>query len=191
MKKKLLLQSCCGPCSTTGIKRLEEEFDITLFFWGSNIHPKEEYLKRLEALNMVNAAFLQGKESIVVPYNAIEYFEAIKGMENEIEGGKRCDLCFELRLEACAKTAKEKGFDTFASTLTVSPHKNAKKIDEIGFALEEKYGVPYFSTNLKKQNGFLLSTQLSKQLNLYRQNYCGCIFSKQRGYQGAEEDESE
>lgn len=188
MKQKLLLQSCCGPCSTTAIKRLEAEYDLTLFFWGNNIHPQEEYTKRLAAQLQVNQAFLASRNIIIVPYDPNLYYNGIKGLELEEEGGARCDKCFELRMEACARQAKADGYDLFASTLSVSPHKNSKEINSIGLMLQQKYGVPFLQTDLKKQNGFLQSTQYSKQLGLYRQNYCGCSFSLKKGYLGDHED---
>ena len=176
-KPTLLLQGCCGPCSTAVIKKLEEQFDVYLFFWGSNIFPKEEYDKRLEALMTVNQNFLNGKDAIVAPYNEEEYLESVKGLEKEPEGGYRCEKCFELRMYACAKKTKEMGYNYFASTLSVSPHKNAKIIAEVGKRAEEKFGVKFFEQDFKKENGFLLSTTLSKELGIYRQNYCGCKFS--------------
>ena len=175
-RPKLLLHACCGPCCTYAAESLREFFDITIFYFNPNTHPEAEYRKRLEALKKLAEHFslplLEGD------YEPQEFFSRVKGMEQLPEGGERCAECFRIRLEETAKKAKEFGFDFFCSTLSVSPHKNASLINEIGETLAEKYGVPHLPNDFKKKNGFFRSTELSKELGLYRQDYCGCVFSK-------------
>ena len=181
-KKKILLQSCCAPCSTAVIERLAEEFDITILYYNPNIYPEEEYIKRkneelkyIEILHdtkpEVNIDFLD------CGYDNITFYNAVKGLENEREGGARCAVCFKVRLEKTAMLAKQKRYDVFGTTLTVSPHKNAELINAIGKALEKEYGVMFLESNFKKQNGYKRSVELAKENNLYRQNYCGCEFA--------------
>ena len=159
--KKLLLQACCGPCATYALEVLSQKYQVTVFFWGSNIHPREEYDRRLEAIKKVSP------QAIIVPYNKTEFLNAIKGLENEPEGGARCARCFELRLRATAEYAKAHGFDYFASSLTISPHKDIALINKIGTQFEK-----YLPTDFRA--GFQKSIELSKKLGIYRQNYCGC-----------------
>lgn len=174
-KPKLLLHSCCGPCSSSVLNRISNFFDVTVFYYNPNIHPKEEYLHRkseqIRLLKELNIKFMD------CDYNQNEYFDCIKGLEEEKEGGKRCNSCFYLRLNKTAKQAKENNFDYFGTTLTVSPHKNAQVINEIGKELENIYNIGFLYADFKKENGYLKSIELSKQYNLYRQDYCGCIFS--------------
>ena len=177
-KKKMLLHSCCGPCSTAVIDRLKEDFDLTIFYYNPSIYPKEEYIHRLnEQKRYVSEAGL----NIVVIDGTYEdydiFYQGYKGLENEKEGGARCNICFALRLEKTAEYAKKKNFDIFATTLTVSPHKNAKIINEIGQNISKKYDIDYLVADFKKQDGFLKSIRFSKEYNLYRQDYCGCKFS--------------
>lgn len=178
MKKKMLLHSCCGPCSTTCIDRLKDEYDLTVFYYNPNIYPEEEYLHRLgEQIRYVKEA---GLNVVVIDgtYDDSEMFlNAYKGYEEMKEGGSRCEICFNLRLDKTASYAKEHGYDIFATTLSVSPHKNAKLINEIGQKLSQKYDVEYLVTDFKKQDGYLNSIKKSKEYNLYRQNYCGCKYS--------------
>lgn len=176
-RQKLALHSCCGPCSTYVIEYLSEFFDITVFFYNPNIHPKEEYLLRLNEQKRL--CKILGIEMVDCDYDATGYFEFVKGFENEMEGGKRCALCFEMRLDYVAKKAKEMGFELFATTLTVSPHKNAMLINSIGESIAKKREIQWLPSDFKKRSGYLRSIRLSEQYNLYRQNYCGCIFSKQ------------
>lgn len=173
---KLLLHSCCGPCSSSVIERLRDYFDITVIYYNPNIEPKEEYEKRkseqLRLLNELEIKFMD------IDYLNNEYHKKIKGYENEPENGLRCPLCFELRLDKTASKAKENNFDYFGTTLTVSPHKNSKIINEIGLKLEEKYGVKFLLSDFKKEDGYKRSIELSKKYDLYRQDYCGCLYSK-------------
>ena len=174
-RPRLLLHSCCGPCSSYVLEYLSDYFDITLFFYNPNIQPAEEYEKRLSAQKQLlerakhknPVAFLAGE------YEPQRFFEAVKGLENCREGGARCEKCFELRLSKAAEIAKKGGFDYFATTLTVSPHKNAVLINEIGGRYQN-----YLPSNFKKREGYKRSIILSKEYELYRQDYCGCIFSK-------------
>lgn len=173
---KILLHSCCGPCSTSVINKLKNDLDITILFYNPNIEPLEEYEKRkeeqLKVLKRLNIKYLD------IDYLNEEYRDAVKGYENEPEGGARCTICYELRLLKTAKLAKENKYDIFGTTLTVSPYKSAKIINEIGLKLEEKYNIKYLISDFKKEDGYKKSIELSKEYNLYRQEYCGCIFSK-------------
>lgn len=178
-KPRLLLHSCCGPCSSYCIEALIKHFDITVLWHNPNIQPKSEYDIRLEnQIKLIKEFEKEGKLSLIeIPYDEQEFFSNIKGLEQEKEGGKRCTECFKIRLEQSAKIAKEQNFDYFTTTLTVSPHKNAQLINEIGFDLAQKYGVKFLPSDFKKKNGYKRSIELSKQFDLYRQNYCGCVFS--------------
>ena len=175
-KKKLLLHSCCAPCSTACIERLIGAFDITVFYYNPNIDTLEEF--KLRASEQERYCQSLGIDCIVADYDKQSFLSQVKGLENEKEGGARCLKCFDLRLSKTAEKCQELGFDYFATTLTVSPLKNAKLINEIGFSLEKIVGAKYLPSDFKKQNGYLKSIQLSKENNLYRQNYCGCEFSK-------------
>lgn len=181
MKKKMLLHSCCAPC-TSGVLWQLEDYDITLLFYNPNIDSIDEYNRRLEALKIlvekVNAEFNYAIKLIAIPYNYNEFREKIVGFESEPEGGKRCNICFSIRLDYTAKYAKENGFDIFASTLSVSPHKDYIVINNIGDAISKKYNIEYLQSNFKKNNGFLTSIQNSKKYGIYRQNYCGCKLGK-------------
>lgn len=180
-KPKLLMHVCCGPCSTACLGLVADYFDITLLFYNPNIHPKFEYDKRYgELLKFVNIKNSKGYNIKIVNaiYNEQEYFNKVKGLEKEKEGGKRCTECFNLRLEYSAEYALENGFDYFTTTLTVSPHKNSQLINEIGNSLEKKYNIKYLFSDFKKNEGYKKSIELSREYNLYRQDYCGCIFSK-------------
>ena len=182
-KKKLLLHSCCGPCSTAVIERLVEsgEYDITVFYYNPNITDSEEYgLRKLEQIRFLNE--FHGKTGIAIPFVQTEYdpqrfFEAAEGLEDCPEGGERCRKCFELRLRETALAAKENGFDCFDTTLSVSPYKNYDVISEVGRALAEELGIEYLAGNYKKKDGYKRSIELSKEYHLYRQHYCGCVFS--------------
>ena len=181
-KQKILLHSCCAPCSTAVIERLAENFNITILYYNPNIYPEEEYFKRKnEEIKYIDILH-QTKPEINIDlmdcdYDNITFYKAVKGLENEREGGARCAVCFKVRLEKTAVLAKENGFDIFGTTLSVSPHKNAELLNQIGKALQEKYGINYLEANFKKQNGYLRSVELAKENELYRQNYCGCEFA--------------
>lgn len=177
-KPRLLLQVCCAPCFCGSIDYLTEHFAVTAFFCNPNIQPKEEFNLRLDALKQLIAHYPSVK--LIVPeQDEEEYLSFVMGLENEKEGGSRCTACFDLRLEKTAKFLADNGgeFDYFATTLTVSPHKNAKLINEIGNKMGEKYNVQYLEGDFKKKDGFLRSIRKSKELDLYRQDYCGCSFS--------------
>ncbi len=180
-KKKLLLHACCAPCSSYVLEYLEEQYDITVFYYNPNITEKEEYIKRVNEINrfVSEAPFAANVKIIEGEYEPYMFFEISKGLENEPERGKRCYKCYELRMDKTARFAKEKCYDVFTTTLSISPHKNAKWLNEIGMRLSEKYQVPYLYSDFKKKNGYTRSIQLSKEYNLYRQDYCGCVFSKE------------
>ncbi len=180
-KKKILLQSCCAPCSTAVIERLAEEFDITILYYNPNIYPEEEYLRRkneeLKYIDIYNSKSEDKIKFLDCDYESDEFYARTKGFENEREGGARCAICFRLRLEKTAKLAKSNGFDIFGTTLTVSPHKNAEIINAIGKELQREFDIDYLESNFKKQNGYKRSVELAKENDLYRQNYCGCEFA--------------
>ena len=177
----LLLHSCCAPCSSYVLEYLSQFFNITVLYYNPNISPKDDYLYRLqEEKRLISEMKFKNPVKILdCDYNADEFFVVAKGLEKEPEGGKRCEKCFDLRLDFTAKTAKENKFDYFATTLTISPLKNANLINQIGESLAEKYNVKYLSSDFKKKEGYKRSIILSKEYNLYRQNYCGCVFSKE------------
>jgi len=175
----LLLHSCCGPCSSYCLETLSKHFNVTVLWYNPNIHPEDEYNLRFETQKKIinGLKTLHPVKLLTLEYDSNNYFEAVKGLENEKEGGARCTECFKMRLERCARTAREYGFDWFTTTLTVSPHKNAPLINEIGNAMAEKYGVSFLPSDFKKKEGYKRSIELSKEYNLYRQNYCGCVYS--------------
>ena len=182
MKKKILLQSCCAPCSTAVIERLVSDYEITILYYNPNIYPEEEYLKRkAEELKYIEIFNNKNPENQIKfldsDYESKKFYEKTKGFENAREGGARCAICFRLRLEKTASIAKQEGFDVFGTTLTVSPHKNAELINAIGLELQKEYDVEFLVSNFKKQNGYKRSVELAKENDLYRQNYCGCEFA--------------
>lgn len=178
--KSLLLHSCCAPCSSYVLAYLNKYFNITVFYYNPNITNKEEYLKRKqEQIRLISELPAINKINILdADYKSEKFFEISKGLEDCREGGERCFKCYKLRLEATAKAAKENNFDYFCTTLTISPLKNAQKINEIGHMLGDEYQIPFLPSDFKKKEGFKKSIELSSQYNLYRQNYCGCIYSK-------------
>ena len=180
-KPSLLLHCCCAPCSTACILQLKEYFDITVLYYNPNISPKEEYEKRkTEQINYINLIAPNGEIKFLdCDYVPTEFYNIAKGLENCPEKGERCLKCYKLRLEKTCKLAKENGYNYFASTLTLSPLKEEKDITKIGIELQTKYDMPYLVSNFKKNNGYLTSIKLSKEFNLYRQDYCGCVYSKQ------------
>ena len=179
-RPRLLLHSCCAPCSSAVTERLAPDFSLSLFFYNPNISSKEEYQKRLDELRRFVKEYPFSSPIPVLEgeYLPSRFIDAVKGLEKEPERGKRCEVCFRLRLEEAAKQAKEENFDFFTTTLSVSPHKDAVLLNRIGEEMGEKYKVPFFPSDFKKKNGYLRSCTLSKEYRLYRQSYCGCIFSK-------------
>ena len=177
----LLLHSCCAPCSSWCLYFLSSYFKITVFYYNPNIYPETEYYKRveeqkrfIEALPSKNKiSFIEGR------FDPKEFYSTVKGFEKEKEGGERCFRCYRLRLLQTALLAKEKGFDYFTTTLTISPLKNAAKLNEIAKEVADELGIKNLPSDFKKENGYKMSTELSKEYGLYRQDYCGCIFSLQ------------
>ena len=180
LRPKLLLHACCAPCSSYVLEYLSECFDITLYFYNPNISPESEFAFRAEELaRLIGEMPLRGEPQLVMSdYNSAEFYNAVEGYEAEAEGGARCKICYRLRLERSAKYASEKGFDYFTTTLSISPYKNSVWLNEIGAELSEKYGVEYLFSDFKKRNGYKRSCELSEEYGLYRQNYCGCEYSK-------------
>ena len=176
----LLLHSCCAPCSSYVIGLLSNHFKITVYYYNPNISPYEEYKKRVEEqIRFISELDTKYKVDFIEgDYEHEEFLSVTEGLENELEGGKRCFVCYNQRLEKTAVLAKEKEYDYFCTTLTVSPYKNSQKLNEIGKNLEEKYGVKYLLSDFKKNDGYKKSIELSKEYNLYRQDYCGCKYSK-------------
>lgn len=186
---RLLLHCCCAPCSTYCLQTLHERFRISVYFYNPNFDTEEEFRRRRQ--EQVRLLYETGWADMLECTYANEDFEEIaKGKEKAKEGGERCRKCFYLRLEKTAKAAKEYGYDYFATTLTVSPLKNAELINQIGFELAEKYDIKYLPSDFKKRNGYLQSVSLSKEFSLYRQNYCGCRFSKETGLRHTLPEES-
>ena len=180
VKPKLLLHVCCAPCSSYVLEYLNDYFQITVFYYNPNISSFEEYKKRLNEEKRFVKDYPFKEEITIVDgdYDNDKFEELIKGLENEKEGGARCFKCYRLRLMESAKYAKDNNFDYFTTTLTISPYKNANKLNEIGNDLENIYGVKYLYSDFKKKNGYKRSIELSHEYNLYRQDYCGCIYSE-------------
>lgn len=176
----LLLHSCCAPCSSYTLEYLSQFFSITLFYYNPNISPEEEFSKRIcELERLVSELPVKNPVSIVAgEYEPDRFYDAVSGLENLPEGGERCYVCYRLRLEKTAKLAAEMGFDYFTTTLSISPYKNALWLNEISEELSKIYGVESLPCDLKKRGGYKRSIELSKQYSLYRQDYCGCVFSK-------------
>ena len=173
---KVLLHSCCAPCSTACLERLKGRADVAVYYFNPNLDSQKEF--DIRASEQKRLCESLGIDCIIEEFNKSEFLTAVKGLENEMEGGKRCAVCFYLRLKRTAEKAKELGYDYFTTTLTVSPLKNAEKLNSIGKKVEEQTGVKFLPTDFKKRNGYLRSIELSKEYALYRQNYCGCEFSK-------------
>ena len=192
--EKILMHCCCGPCSSACIERLAPDYDMTLFFYNPCIDDRDEYELRkanlIKLADTINANGYVGFSPSETPlkygpvkvvegkYDPEDYLYAVKGLEGEPEGGARCAVCFRMRLMEAARYAKEQGFDGFTTTLTVSPHKNYQVISAIGREISEEVGIDYYPFDFKKKDGFLHSIRLSKAYGLYRQDYCGCRFSK-------------
>ena len=178
----LLLHSCCAPCSSYCLCYLADYFSITVLYYNPNISPKEEYEKRVqEQMRLIRELpvkhridFAEGR------YEPERFYEMARGLEELPEGSARCFACYEMRQREAAVYAKEHGFDYFTTTLSVSPHKNAEKLNEIGLSLAEEYQIPYLVSDFKKRGGYLKSIEYSKEYHLYRQNYCGCEFSRRQ-----------
>ena len=174
-RPKVLLHSCCAPCSSHVVTLLKEYFDVTVLYYNPNIYPLEEYLKRkneqIKLLEILNIPIMY------IDYDHNEFKENVKGLEDEKEGGARCNKCFALRLEKTAILAQLNQFEYFCTTLTVSPYKNSQIINKIGAILEQKYNVKYLYSDFKKKEGYKKSIELSKKYDLYRQHYCGCEYS--------------
>lgn len=183
---RLLLHSCCAPCSSYCLEYLSQYFSITVLYYNPNISPEEEFRKRAEEqARLISELPVKNRVELVVDeYDPGEFFEAVKGLENTPEGGERCFVCYRLRLERAARYAAEHGFDYFCSTLSISPLKNAQKLNEIGAELSGIYNIRNLPNDFKKKaanqngGGYLRSIELSREYGLYRQDYCGCVFSK-------------
>ena len=177
-KPKLLLHACCAPCSSAVLENLASVFDITVFFYNLNITPKEEFAFRLEELKRLVPEMDIEADVVSPPYDNDEFESVIKGMETLPEGGQRCKVCYRLRIEKSVCFAKENGFDYVTTTLSISPYKNAAWLNEIGQEMGGKYGIKYLVSDFKKGDGYKRSCALSEKYSLYRQNYCGCMYSK-------------
>lgn len=176
----LLLHSCCAPCSSYCLEYLSKYFSITVLYYNPNISPKSEYYKRVEEqVRLINSLPVINKISFMEGnYKPEIFYNAVRGYENEPEGGARCSICYELRLKEAAVTAKKYGFDYFTTTLSISPLKDSERLNNIGGRLAKEYGVQYLFSDFKKKDGYKRSIELSKEYNLYRQNFCGCVYSK-------------
>ncbi|MBD3310459.1 hypothetical protein GF351_04525 [Candidatus Woesearchaeota archaeon] len=173
--KRLLLHACCGPCATYAADLLSREYEVELFFYNPNIYPAKEHAKRLE-----NTEIVSRKLDIPLStggYDPERWLKAVRGHEQDNEGGQRCSICFRLRLQKTAEKAKKKGFDAFSTTLTISPFKDSRCINKTGRQAAKDEGTMFLELDLKKDNGFRKSVQMSRDMHLYRQKYCGCIYS--------------
>ena len=179
VKPTLLLQVCCAPCSSYCLEYLHEYFNITVLFYNPNIYPESEYAAReSELLRLIDELGFNDINIMKTTFNPDEFYTAVKGFEVCKEGGDRCKICYRLRLEKTAELAKSGGFDYFCTTLSISPLKSAEALCTIGLELEKEYGVKYLLSDFKKKEGYKRSIELSREYNLYRQDYCGCVFSK-------------
>ncbi|SDM67743.1 epoxyqueuosine reductase QueH [Acetanaerobacterium elongatum] len=176
----LLLHACCAPCSSYVLEYLAQAFAITVLYYNPNIAPEAEYQKRLDELKRFISAFpLKNPVKLIEGrYTPEQFYALAKGLEDENEGGERCARCYELRLREAAEAAAKGGFDYFTTTLSISPYKNAQKLNEIGERLAQEYGVRHLSADFKKKDGYKRSIALSQEYGLYRQDYCGCVYSK-------------
>lgn len=178
---KLLLHSCCAPCSSYVLEYLSQYFEITVLYYNPNISPETEYRTRVaEQERLIRELPAKHPVSFMAgEYHPEQFYGAVKGLEDCPEGGERCTICFEMRLREAAQTAKNGGFDYFTTTLSISPLKNAEKLNSIGASLAQEYGIAYLHSDFKKKNGYKRSVELSAEYGLYRQDYCGCVFSKE------------
>ncbi len=181
-RKTLLIHSCCAPCSSYVLEYLKEYFDITVLYYNPNIQPADEFHHRLSEQKRLCKEVYPNMEVLVPDYDNSEFFSAVKGFETLGENSERCFACYRLRMKCAAEYAKVHHFDYFTTTLSVSPYKNAQKLNEIGYALEKETGAKYFPADFKKKEGYKRSIELSRKYNLYRQDYCGCVFSKAEGH---------
>lgn len=181
-RPRLLLHSCCAPCSSYCIEYLARHFDITVLYYNPNISPAEEFYKRADEEERFIREFDTAREFDVKlikdRYDPEVFYEAVRGMESLPEGGERCFICYRLRLRRAAEYAKANGFEFFGTTLSISPLKNCEKLNEIGMELEVEFGVRYLPSDFKKRGGYLRSIELSREYGLYRQSFCGCVYSK-------------
>lgn len=175
----LLLHSCCGPCSTYVLEYLSNYFKISVLYYNPNIYPSEEYFFREDEQKRLIEKMTPKYPIDFIPsdYDPKEYYSKVHGYQNEKEGGKRCELCFDLRIRQAGVVAKKMGFDYFTTTLSISPHKNSQLLNQIGAKISEEVGVDYLFSDFKKKNGFKRSVELTEEFDMYRQDYCGCIFS--------------
>ena len=178
---RLFLHSCCAPCSSYTLEYLSNYFDITVYYFNPNISPKEEFDKRFaEQKRLIDSLPAKNPIKLVLgEYNYDDFLQIARGYEDVAEGGERCFRCYRMRLESTARIAKEQGFDYFCTTLSISPLKNSQKINQIGYEVAQKYGIKWLPSDFKKREGYKRSIELSKEYNLYRQSFCGCIFSKE------------
>lgn len=178
----LLLHSCCAPCSSYVLEYLSAYFQITVLYYNPNIYPKEEYCQRVKEQQRFLQEFPMEHPAIFIEgeYETEQFYQMAHGMEELAEGGQRCFLCYEMRLRKAAEYARRLQLDYFTTTLSISPMKNAQKLNEIGGQLAQEYGIPYLYSDFKKKNGYLRSVQISKEYGMYRQDYCGCVFSMEQ-----------
>lgn len=177
-KPTLLLHVCCGPCSSYVLEYLSNYFEITILFYNPNIYPKEEYIRRKEELEEFLSKVYPNTKYIIMNYDEKEFYTAVRGYEHLGEKSERCFKCYDLRLRKTAEYAKENDFDYFTTSLSISPYKVSSKLNEIGGSLENEYGINYLYSDFKKKNGYKRSIEISKEYNMYRQEYCGCVYSK-------------
>ena len=181
IRPRILMHSCCAPCSTYTLEYLTQYADVTIYFANSNIHPRDEYLRRKyvqqKFIHDFNAQIGNKVQFIAAPYQPQEYFEQVRGLQDEPEGGARCRVCYNYRLDLVAQKAVELGFDYFGSTLTISPHKNSQVINSVGIDIQELYDTQYLPSDFKKNNGYRRSVEMCHEYDIYRQCYCGCVFA--------------
>jgi len=173
---KMLMHVCCATCAGYPIQLLSEDYNITMFFFNPNIQPLEEYQRRLN--NVERLSEISGIPLIAGPYDPEIWLKQVEGLEDEPEGGKRCNICFDVRLGKTADMARDKKMDIFSTTLSISPHKNVNVINGIGKALSVNAGIKYYTADLKKKDGFKKANEISRSYGFYRQKYCGCVYSK-------------
>ena len=178
IRPELLIHSCCAPCSSYVLEYLTKYFDITVFYYNPNISPEQEYHHRVEEQKRLISEMCPDVKLIEGTYEPQKFYEMAKGLENEPERGARCLKCYRMRLEKTAEVAKSGNFDFFTTTLSISPQKDSAVLNEIGRQLSTEYDIPYLFSDFKKRGGYKRSIELSAQFNLYRQNFCGCIFSR-------------